>query len=103
MKNNHNNNNQFKAALRTSDVYVGRVDTEVTMEDIEKYIGDTFDLTLFDIEKLNIVSSQYNAFKITVKVNERDKLFKPECWPEGIIVNKYYNRSTKNSNKALAS
>ena len=38
----------------------------------------------------------YAAFKVNVKISDRDKVFEAELWPEDIIVNKFYNRYHRN-------
>ena len=82
----------MKAVKRTADVFLGRVDKSVKEEEITQYIEDSFSVTVEKIEILNIKTDQFNAFKITVPSIERDKLFNSELWPEGMVVNKYYNK-----------
>ena len=86
------NNSLVKAVKRTADVFLGRVDTDVQIVDIESYIKDVFNVSVEKIENLKIKSDQFSAFKITVLLDERDKLFDCELWPEGMVVNKFYNR-----------
>lgn len=82
----------MKAVKRTADVFLGRVDKSVKADEIIQYIEDSFNVVAEKVEVLKIKSDQFNAFKITVPSIERDKLFNSELWPEGIVVNKYYNR-----------
>ena len=89
------NSGSFKAAVRTCDIFIGRVDKEVSEEGIKDYIKNTFNVTVSDVEKLVIKTNSYNAFKVCVNFKDRDALFSRDLWPEGIVVGKYYNRSTK--------
>ena len=89
----------FKAVERTADVFLGRVHKETPIEDIKAYVKNTFNVTCLDIEKLVIKTDAFNAFKITVLLSDRDLLFKPELWPEDVVVGKYYNR-LKNRNSS---
>ena len=57
-----------------------------------QYIVDNFEIEVSAIEQLKIKTDQYKAFKITVLMSERDKLFNSELWPEDVIVDKFYNR-----------
>ena len=91
-------NHMLKAAARTADVFVGRVDKVVDAEEIKSYVESNFGIQTVSLMKLNIRSEIFNAFKITVKSNDRDKLFNAELWPEDIVVNKFYNRF-RTSNK----
>ena len=89
----------LKAAVRRADVFVGRVDTDVTVNDIKEFIERTFTIEVFSVSKLDIFSDVHNAFKISVKANVRDKLFESDKWPEDIIVDKFYNKRNKSSMK----
>ena len=82
----------MRAVRRTADVFLGRVDKEVTVDNIKEYIKDTFDVMVRSIESVEIQSKQFNAFKITVLTEERETLFNAALWPEGMIVNKFYKR-----------
>ena len=93
----------LKAAVRRADVYVGRVDRDVTDDDIKNFIQQSFEIEVFSVSKLDIFSDVYNAFKVCVKANVRDKLFDSDKWPEDIVVNKFYNKQSKNVAKDNAS
>ena len=82
----------LKAAVVTADVFVGRVECNVTAENVSTYVKDVFAIDPIYVTKLNIRSDQYAAFKINVKVSDRDKLFDENLWPQDIIVKKFYNR-----------
>ena len=82
----------MRAVRRTADVFLGRVDKEVTVDTIKDYIKDTFDVAVRNIEGVEIQSKQFSAFKITVLAEERETLFNAALWAEGMIVNKFYKR-----------
>ena len=82
----------LRAATRTADVFIGRVDNDVSEDEIKDYIKTNFNVDIYAVRKLNIRSEIYAAFKVNVKISDRDKLFDAELWPEDIIVNKFYNR-----------
>ena len=82
----------MKAVKQTADIFLGRVDRSVKTEEITQYIKDSFNVVVENIEVLKIRTDQFNAFKITVLSTEREKLFNSDLWPEGMVVNKYYNR-----------
>ena len=96
-------NNRLKAVARTADVFVGRLDREVTEDEIKSFIKQSFDIDVFSVCKLDIISDVYNAFKVCVKANERSKLFDAEKWPEDIIVNKFYKKRSNNGDRKSAS
>ena len=82
----------MRAVRRTADVFLGKVDKEVTVDNIKEYIKDTFDVMARSIEGVEIQSKQFNSFKITVVTEERETLFNAALWPEGMIVNKFYKK-----------
>lgn len=90
----------FKAATKSVDVFIGRVHKDVSMDKISEYIKDTFNVNVVSILQLDIKSDRVNAFKVTVNLSEREKLFNGELWPEDIVVNKFYNKSF-NKGKAI--
>ena len=82
----------MKAVKRTADVFLGRVEKSMKVEEIVQYIKDNFEIEVENIEALKIRTDKFNAFKITVLSTDRERLFNSELWPEGMVVNKYYNR-----------
>ena len=94
---NGNGNLNLKAVTRLIDVFVGRVDNDVSCEDLENYIYDVCGVQASNVSNLIIRTDEYKAFKVTVKFTEREKLFNPELWPEGIIIDKFYSRSRTES------
>ena len=69
----------MRAVRRTADVFLGRVDKEVTVDNIKDYIKDTFDVMVQSIESVEIQSKQFNVFKITVLTEERETLLMLHC------------------------
>ena len=92
----------FKAVKRTVDVFLGRVDKDTTTDIIHDYVKDNFNVTCVKIEKLEIKTELYNAFKITVSLSDRDLLFNRDLWPEDVVISKFYNRNKSNYRKENA-
>ena len=89
--------NQLKAVKRTADVFIGRLENNISIENIKEYVIDNFEIEIYNIEQLIIKTDLYKAFKVTVAIDDREKLFNAELWPEDIIVDKFYNRSHRHS------
>ena len=87
---------KFKAADRTCDLYIGKVAKTVEVISIKEYIENNFNVKVLNIAILEIKTAYFNAFKVTVSANERQALFKPDKWPEGVVIDKFYNRKGKN-------
>ena len=60
---------------------MGRVTKDIGESDIKQYIKKVFDIVVKKIEILKIKTDEYNAFKVTVNLSDRDTLFKPDLWP----------------------
>lgn len=74
---------------RTS-VFVGRLATHVTPEDLDEYLRTTFNCEdNFKIEQLSVRSGSYNSFRIETDVSLLDQLFSAESWPEGVVIKKF--------------
>ena len=84
-------NNKFKSVSRTLDLYIGRADKEVIVEDITNHVINNFNINPIKVVELEIKAIDYKAFKLTI--NDRDILLNPDKWPSGIVINKFYNRS----------
>ncbi|KAK4310936.1 hypothetical protein Pmani_017541 [Petrolisthes manimaculis] len=82
----------FKGVTRSIDVFIGRVDNDATEKDLTDYIKDVFKIEVIASCKLNIRSFDHQAFKVTVKLSEREILFNEALWPEEIVVDKFFNR-----------
>ena len=87
--------NSLKGIAKTVDVFIGRVDVSSTPVEIRKYIESTFNIKVINTEQLSINNNSYNCFKVNVQIQDREKLFDSNMWPEGVIVNKFYVRKPK--------
>jgi len=85
----------LRAVRRTVDVFIGRIHKEADENVIKDYIKETFNIVCYKVEKLQIKTDLYNAFKVTMSFSERDALFNSDMWPEDVVINKFYNRSKK--------
>ena len=90
-------NAPFKAVKRYVDVYVGRLELGVDCDDITGYIKENFKVEVLNVMKLDIYSRDFNSFKVTVCMDEREKLFNADMWPQGVIVDKFYNRKKRDN------
>lgn len=79
-------NCSFKGAMRILDVFLGRVDADVTCNGIKDHIKDVFGIEVIDIKQFVIRSKEFNPFKITVNAGDMNKLFQGRCVLKG------YNR-----------
>lgn len=81
-------NSLVKAATRLIDVFIGRVDINVTCDDLRKYFSDTLGMQVVSVNNLVIRTSEHQTFKVALKLSERERLFIPDPWFEDIITEK---------------
>ena len=74
----------FKAAERVSDLFLEGVDIDASRKSNIDYVLNTFYINMINLSQIPILSQSFSAFKITVRLHDRDKLFNPELWPQGI-------------------
>ena len=68
------------------------MDVSNTIDDLKIYIKDNFRINILDISQITTRYSNYNCYKVQIFFNDRDCLFNANVWPEGVIINKFYNR-----------
>ena len=84
-------------AQRVFDLFVGGCQRESNEDNIKSYCKK-LGVNLKKVEKLQSKSDWYNAYKISMWENERDILMKPESWPQGIFVRKFYKAKVSRHN-----
>ena len=82
----------LKSVPKMAYFHVSRLEPSTTEESIvellRKYVSQV------QCEKLNSkMPNIYASFKITIPLNEKDKIINPELWPNGITVNRFFFRA----------
>ena len=81
----------LKSAPRSIDLYIGNCDTDVTVVMLTQYISDVIDVTVKNCEQLITKYDSYSSFKITVLINDKDKLLSANVWPDDVVCRKYFH------------
>ena len=89
----------IKSAPRIADLYLGNCDIGVTPEDIQDYIASEMNINVDKCEVLPNKNPKCKAFKISLNMNDREKLLSSEVWPENIFCRKFYNASGRRNDK----
>ena len=85
---------------RIFDLFVGGCNCDTTVDDIKNYCKN-MQVNLKKVEILQTKSDWYRAFKISMLQSEREKLMKPDSWPQGVFVRKYYKaKFSRNNNNS---
>ena len=79
----------------TRELYIGRCDPSVEIEDLRKYIKDTADVTILNCNVLSQPGLHVESFKVTLKKSDADALMDSSIWPENVYIRKYFNRTRR--------
>ena len=82
----------MKSAPKYYDLYVGRCNSQITIEILNEYLKDDLQIATHACEELECKIPNSKSFKISVSVDDRETLLNPNSWPVGIVCRKYYNR-----------
>lgn len=81
----------FAAVARRAYLYVGNVQLQTSGEMINTYLKKKFAGCDFVVEPLPVKdNAQSKAFKLTFDFSLLDELNKPEVWPSGVIVKRFF-------------
>ena len=83
-------NNGFGGTVKTLDIYVGGCLPTTTPQLIKEHCEEIFNLNFIECEPIDTRNKYCKAFKVSVHATHRNELLKPEFWPQGVIVNKYF-------------
>ena len=75
------------------DMFVEGCDINSNEEGIQYYCL-CFGVELNIVKHLTTKCEWYKAYRISMKVSDREKIMKPESWPECIFVRKYFKART---------
>ena len=89
----------LKNSPRRADIYVGNCDVDVSPESLQQYIEEEVKIKVKKCEKLITRYDNYASFKVTLFINDREKLLSSDVWPSDIVCRKYY--SPRNSHQQI--
>ncbi|KAJ3646919.1 hypothetical protein Zmor_024478 [Zophobas morio] len=88
-------NSTPKAVPRRSFIHVYRLNPSTTTKDIEDHLCMS-NICTFGVEKLQSrYPDLYSSFKVTIDHKDQDVAMKPETWPRGSCVNRFFHRILK--------
>lgn len=92
-----NKSHVIRSAMKIVDIYVGNLDSDVTIEAFNNYVENDIGIRIEKCEALQSRNQHYRSFKLSINIDDRGKLLTSEAWPEGIICRKYYSARNKSS------
>ena len=74
----------WRGADLTTDLYIGNVSVNVSLEDAKKAIADLG----VDVIEMEVVGrhNHFQSFRLRIKRIHLDALKNPDIWPDGIVV-----------------
>ena len=81
------------------DFFISRLSSDTNIADLKDFLCDECIIDVRDIVLISHPDSKFKSFKVTVCVDDINKLLKEELWPAGAKVQRFYNRTT-NINKS---
>lgn len=88
----------LRGSRRPMDLYIGRCELDTTVKNVIDHCKSACNIDVIDCSELIVKSSMFKAFKISVTLRERNILLDPECWPEGVVVRKFYKARVNMNN-----
>ena len=82
----------FKGALDTKDLYIGRCNKDVKDDDIITFMKNDIKIEAITCSQISREEAPVKSFKITVQAEDVEKLLDPSIWPQNICVRKYFQR-----------
>ena len=95
VKGSRTGESSIKGVQATRELYIGRCDPSVDVEDLRKYIKDTADVTILNCNVLSQPGLHVKSFKVTLKESDVDALMDSGIWPENVYIRKYFNRTRR--------
>ena len=84
-------NISFKSANRYIDLYLGRCESTCNTDTVINYLKSELKVTPIECIMIETKVRFSTAFKITVDVKDKDSLFEPSSWPDGVICRKFFS------------
>ncbi len=87
--------NDLCGAPKVLDIYVGGCQLSTDPDKVKSYCTKKLKMSFIKCCQLESKSKWNKSFKISIHANVRDELLKPEFWPEGIVIRKFFNPRNK--------
>ena len=75
------------------DFFISRVDKSTNIDDISNYITNDIGFDLKEITLISHPESYFCSYKMSISSKDCDRIFDVNIWPEGVKVQRFYNRS----------
>ena len=70
-------------------VFASKFSPELDAETLSRYLKEKLGREV-KCQKIDTVQSRFGSFKVSAECNEVAEMYKPELWPDGALVRRYY-------------
>ena len=74
------------------DYFISRLHTSTQDNVIKDYLKDN-GLSNFDLQLVSNSVSTFKSYKLSVSMDDKDKVLQPTLWPKGVLVKKWFQKS----------
>ena len=78
------------------DFFLSRIKRDTDVESLQTFIQEK-GIKVYDIQIVSHANAKFNSYRVSVDVNDKDKMLVPEIWPQGVCIEKWRNKDTNNS------
>ena len=90
----------WKGADLTTNVYIGYVDVNTSLEEVKEGINSQ-DVHVVELAELKRSHNRFKSFRLCIKKSDMPKITVPDFWPSGVVVRSFFwgkdNRSDASS------
>ena len=79
----------IKVVRKMVSVFATRFSPEVDAVTLSAYLGEKLGRVV-NCERIGSVGNRYSSFKVWAECKDVDEMYKPDIWPEGSVVRRYY-------------
>ena len=86
---------------KTFPVFIGRLDNNITIENIEKFLNTKFKTAISGLKKINLNHNHFSSYYFYIDILEKDIIYSKNEWPQGLIISRYNSPRVQTVTKLL--
>lgn len=102
-KNHHNKkplvgeagNSEIKSIPKKAFLFVSRLHPKTTNKQLEDYLRPRFPEVCVEVENFSKNPEYYASYKVTVNLENLEKVLQPNQWPRGAYISRFFHRKPR--------
>ena len=90
--------NTIATIKRTYPVYIGRIQNNISTEQITSFLNQKFKKPISDLTKIQLNHSNFSSYFFYIDFLEQSLIKNKEIWPHGLIIDRYNRPRSKPAN-----